>query len=66
MNILEKDKYIKVKFKRLDGAIVEDYIRAFSNHEALLEPYSRNSVRPIAILVSHSWCYLDDILEFLE
>lgn len=57
---------LRIKFRRGDGTIVEDAIRGFFNHEALLEPYARNTITPAAVLTEHSWIPLCDIVEFLD
>lgn len=59
-------KAIRIRFRRHDGSIVEDEIRGFFNHEALLEPYARNTITPAAVLTEHSWIPLSDIVEFMD
>ena len=64
-SVTQTQPLIRIKFRRHDGTIAEDAIRGFFNHEALLEPYARNTVAPAAVLVEHSWIHLSDIVEFL-
>lgn len=63
---MEQALAIRIKFRRHDGTIVEDTVRGFFNHEALLEPYARNTVTPAAVLTEHSWIPLCDIVAFID
>jgi hypothetical protein len=46
----------KVRFRRLDGKIVEDVVRACYTAQCLVEPYGENLSYPALVLTKHSWC----------
>ena len=45
----------RIRFKRLDGKIIEDTVRACFWQHCLLEPYGRNLFYPALVLTDHSW-----------
>lgn len=52
----------QIKFRRLDGVVAEDTVRAFSETTIFLMPYAPNKTVKAIVLTNHSWCQLSDVV----
>jgi len=53
----------RVRFRRPDGKVCTDTVRARFTQTELLEPYARNRSYPALVLTEHSWCAESDVID---
>ena len=56
----------RVKFRRLDGVIATDTVRALFTQTTMLEPYARNEQASALVLTKHSWCFVSDVVRVVK
>lgn len=57
---------VRVVFRRLDGVMATDIVRAVFTQTILLQPYADNAEVEAVVLTSHSWCAVEDITEVCD
>lgn len=51
----------KIKFKRMDGVVIEDVVRGAFWQHLCLRPWGEDLIYPALTLTDHSWCAEADV-----